>query len=110
MKDNIFTKIMNFFKRIFNNQDKLLQSGKSEETTLNKTQTESEKLDKKEFFEIYEKLKKGDVDILSMDPDKSEKMCKLLEEEIKLKEKLLDSKLSKANEIDEKIKKLDEAV
>ena len=90
-ESNIFNKIKSFFKNIFNNQKKL-------------------PVPKKEFLDMYDKLKKGELDILSIDPDISERMCTLLEEEIKLKENLLNSKLLQIDQLDEDIKKLKTAI
>ena len=101
--NNIVSKIKKIFQNIFNTQKKfpiVKEAEDSQEENLEVT-------DKKQFLEVYEKLKKGEVDILSMEPDKSEKMCILLEEEIKLKEKLLEKKLSQIAQIKENIEKLD---
>ena len=95
-ESNIFNKIKSFFKNIFNNQKKLPEA--------------SNFVPKKEFLDMYDKLKKGELDILSIDPDISERMCTLLEEEIKLKENLLNSKLLQIDQLDEDIKKLKTAI
>ena len=41
-------------------------------------------IDKKEFLELYEEAKKGEVDVYKLPPKTLEMMCTLLEEEIKL--------------------------
>ena len=54
-------------------------------------------LTKREFFDLYEKLKKDKVDLIEMPTETFENMCILLEEEIKIKEryiKELKNKLS----------------
>lgn len=116
-ENNIFNKIINFFKNIFRNQKKLppvsnVENNSQEKSNISPIQTTQnsvEKADKKQFLDMYEKVKKGEVDILSIDPDETEKICMLLEEEIKLKEKLLDKKMSQISEIEENIKKLKES-
>lgn len=44
-------------------------------------------INKKEFLELYENSKKGNVDLLTLPPEILKKMCILLEEEIKMKER-----------------------
>lgn len=105
-KNSIFIKIKNFFKNIFNNQKKFpLREEKPDTVKMNATE-----LNKKEFLEIYEKIKNGEADILSIDPDVTEKMCILLEEEIKLKQKLLDNKIAQIVQIDKDMDKLKSAI
>ena len=40
---------------------------------------------KKVFFELYNKIKKGDINISSIEYENLQKICKMLEEEYKLK-------------------------
>ncbi len=59
---------------------------------------EMSKIDKKEFLELYEKAKKGEVDVYQLPNDVLEKMYILLEEEIRIKERdieILKEKLGK---------------
>lgn len=103
--NNIFIKIKKFFKNLFN-KTKALPLAENIEYKEEKVIAESNKLSKEQFFDLYEKLKKGDVDIFTIDPDEVEKMCILLEEETKFKEKLLTKRLAEINEIDNKTKEL----
>ena len=44
-------------------------------------------IEKKDFLELYNNAKKGNIDLLSLPPETLKKMCTLLEEEIKMKER-----------------------
>ena len=93
-KENIFTKIKNFFKNIFRKKQ---VNSNIEKTAIipEEIKKENYKIDKKEFMDIYEKSKTGDIDLFTIPVDKLEKMCILLEEEIKIKERNLDEKRNK---------------
>lgn len=84
VKQNIFTKIKNFFKKIFarNNKDTIINSNN---TTLNQdlSTTNSQK---EQFFDLYRKIKTGDANVFNEDIDKLQRICQILEEECKLKE------------------------
>ena len=87
-KEGIFSKIKNFFKNLFVKkqlaipvQNKLIENNKNNYVD-----------NKRNFMDLYEKTKKGDIDLFSIAPEKLEKMCKLLEEEIKIKERNLQEK------------------
>ncbi len=60
---------------------------------------EKYEIDKKEFLELYEKAKKDKVDLNSLPPETLKKMCILLEEEIKIKQKRIDTIKAKLNAI-----------
>lgn len=60
---------------------------------------EDYKDNKKVFFELYEKSKNGEVDLLSLSPDLLKKMCLLLEEEINFKQKQNERKRDKLNKL-----------
>lgn len=62
-----------------------------------KNDKEKRKIDKKEFLELYENSKKGNVDLLKIPPEILKKMCILLEEEIRLKEKEIEIIKAKLN-------------
>ena len=98
-KENIFTKIRNFFKGLFYKKEKFndanLASQNIEE--IEKTDTEKYETDKREFLDLYENAKQGKVDMLSLSSDTLEKMCELLEEEIKIKERNNEIKRAKLN-------------
>ena len=98
-KENIFTKIKNFFRGLFSKK-KEYNCTNSIAQNIQETEPnniEQYETDKKEFLEIYEKSKKGEVDLLSLSPDALKKMCALLEEEIKMKEKNNEIKREKLN-------------
>lgn len=95
VKNNIFTKIKNFFKKIFTEKKQL-----PDEITKNSAEN------KREFFEQYNKIKKGEIDIFSIDPDEVEKMCIILEEENKIQEQQLSAKLNQLAEINKKLEEV----
>lgn len=98
-KENIFTKIKNYFKRNFFKKDNYKHvdyvSQNVQETKQDNI--ESYEINKKDFLELYEKSKKGEVDLLSLAPETLKKMCALLEEEIKIKERNNEIKRVKLN-------------
>lgn len=112
-KQGIMHKIINFFRSVFfkkkqknmeNYEDSKKPTQEVNESNISSIQKESEsytssndKLDKKEFLELYENSKKGEVDLLSLSPDTLKKMCALLEEEIKMKERNNEIKRAKLN-------------
>lgn len=100
-KENIFAKMKNFFKNLFFKKNKSevfdtvtqnIKEAREPKSTSKKYET-----DKKEFFELYENSKKGEIDLLSLPPETLKKMCALLEEEIKMKEKSNELKREKLN-------------
>lgn len=84
-KKSIFSKIKSFFKNLFSKKQVTVPI-QNEIIENNKNNYEE---NKRAFMDLYEKAKNGDIDLFSIDPDKMEKMCKLLEEEIKIKERNL---------------------
>ena len=98
-KENIFTKIKNFFKGLFfRKEDKKYISQTSPNINgTEKNGMREDKIDKRSFLELYEKSKKGEVDLFSLSPEKLEKMCELLEEEIKIKRRNNEIKRAKLN-------------
>ena len=110
-KENIFTRIRNFFKRIFSKKSKqrvedivVQNSIEAEHVAEPKEEVNEEyKTNKKEFFDIYEKSKKGEVDLFSLSAETLEKMCTLIEEEIRIKKRNNEIKRKKLEEYKEKI-------
>lgn len=98
-KENIFTKIKNFLRRkFFKKEDyKYVDSVSHSIKETKQNNIESYEMDKKDFLELYEKSKKGEVDLLSLAPETLKKMCALLEEEIKIKERNNEMKRVKLN-------------
>lgn len=83
VKQNLFTKMKNFFRKIFARNYK--KETINENNTI--TQYSVTKNDSKEqFFELYNKIKKGEISTFSIDIDNLQKICQMLEEECKLKE------------------------
>ena len=97
-KENIFTKIKNFFRGLFS---KKKEYNCTNSIAQNIQETEPNNIEKVKVMEnsrrLYEKSKKGEVDLLSLSPDTLKKMCALLEEEIKMKEKNNEIKREKLN-------------
>lgn len=94
-KESVFSKIKNLFKNLFIKKQVVIpvQNELIETSKINHKNNKNNYEDnKKNFMDLYEKTKKGDIDLFSIDPEKLEKMCKLLEEEIKIKERNLQEK------------------
>ena len=98
-KENIFVKIINFFKTLLFKKNKVLSTitQNIEETKESKLTSKKYETGKKDFFELYENSKKGEIDLLSLPPETLKRMCALLEEEINLKEKSNKLKREKLN-------------
>ncbi len=47
-------------------------------------------INKKDFLELYDKSKKGNVDLYSLPTETVKMMCMLLEEEIKIKKRKIE--------------------
>lgn len=92
-KEGVFSKIKNFFKNLFVKKQVAIPVH-NELIENNKNNYDD---NKRNFMNLYEKTKKGDIDLFSIAPEKLEKMCKLLEEEIKIKERNLQEKRNSLN-------------
>lgn len=102
-KDNIFSKIKNWFQGIFFKNKIQKETKNVTENTYNidNTNNNIEKTDSKlkmyeedknSFMEIYKKVKNKEIDIDMLDEETTEKICQLLEEEVKLKGKIINDK------------------
>ncbi len=100
-ENNIFIKIKNFIKNIFSTQKRL--------PTPQSTNIRQD-LNKEQFLKLYDDLKSGEADLFSIHPDQMEKICMLLEEEIKLKQNQLDAKLAQISAMDTKIAQLKNSI
>jgi len=87
VKENIFTKIRNFFKKIFQKENKKTQK----KAIVNNEQFKDTKKqsEKEEFFDLYKEVKEGNIDLYSLENSKLQMLYKLLEQECNLKEKRL---------------------
>ena len=118
-KQGIMHKIINFFRSVFfkkkqknmeNYEDSKKPTQEVNESNISSIQKESEsytssndKLDKKEFLELYEKAKNNEIDLLSLDAETLRKLCKLLEQEIKIVEKATLDKKQRIKQIQAKL-------
>lgn len=84
VKQNIFTKIKNFFKNIFAKNNK--ETGINSNGTIATQYSSTGNNQKEKFFDLYNKIKAGNVNVFNVDIDKLQKVCQMLEEECKLKE------------------------
>ena len=62
---------------------------KNQVKKLNNNIRKSE-INKKDFLELYDKSKKGNVDLYSLPTETVKMMCMLLEEEIKIKKRKIE--------------------
>ena len=82
VKENPWTKVMNFFKKVFK-KDKI---NKEQEKEVLVAQVRT----KEELMQIYNKAKKNEYDISHLELEEIKMLNELIEEEIKLKtEKLM---------------------
>ena len=66
-----------------------------------KSSIDSNKIEKKDFLELYENAKRGKIDLYQLPKATLEKICALLEEEIKIKEKdieIIKTKIKRKNQ------------
>lgn len=59
--------------------------------------TENFEMSKKEFLKLYEKAKKDKIDLHTLPEETLKKMCTLLEEEIKMKQRDVEILKAKLN-------------
>lgn len=108
-ENGVFEKIINFFKKLFyktENKEKLVPEPISINTQKEiKYDLNEEKTDKEEFMSLYEKAKNEEIDLYSLDEKTLERMCKLLEEEIKITKNAIEQKKQKIMEIEQQILK-----
>ena len=64
-----------------------------------------EKEYKKNFFKLYQEVKDEKVDLLSLTKDKLEKICKIMEEEIKIKTNIIEVNKQRIQNINEELLK-----
>lgn len=101
---NFINKIKQFFKNIiFGNKTKRLEAPK-EITPIennfinNQTKNELNNQDeKKEFFEIYNKVKNGQYNLQDLTEEQSKKIITILKSEISLKKDKLDHNITELN-------------
>ena len=105
-KQGFLQKVIIFFKKLFykNNYKKLEKSENFKmnihERSINVVPKETSK---KEFFDLYEKAKNGEVDLYDIDKNDLMRMCKMIEEEIKIVDREIIETRKKNKEIKEKI-------
>ena len=64
---------------------------------------------KENFFKLYQEVKDEKVDLFSLKPDTLEKICQIMQEEIKIKKNIIagnEQRISKINEELLKYKKI----
>lgn len=83
-KQKIFTKIRNFFKSIFARKNKVIVPNSNNNLLTQNSSINNNP--KEQFFKLYNDIKNGKINVFSLDIDKLQKICHMLEEECKLKE------------------------
>jgi hypothetical protein len=89
IKESIFTKIRNFFRNIIKKNNAEKNTLFTNNVSTGNSNIEKQVDNKKEFFNLYNKIKYGEISAFSVELEKLEKVCKMLEEECNLKEKRL---------------------
>ena len=102
-KENIFSKIKNWFRGLFKKNIIQEETNSITETkkNMNNMNNNLEKIDnsiktykedKAEFMELYNNVKNGKIGIDTLDEETAGKICKLLKEEIFMKNKIVNDK------------------
>lgn len=112
LKNNFILKITNIIRNFFIKKNKtimMLDEKKNidNETfldTKNEIDTENTKGkkfedEKKEFFRLYNESKKDNFDVFSVDKEKLDKICDMMLEEIKIKQKYIEELKAKLNNV-----------
>ena len=105
-KQSFLHKVIIFFKKIFfEKYNKKLEKSKNIQIDINETSsnTVQKEMSKKEFFDLYEKAKDGEVDLYDIDNENLMKMCKIIEEEIRIVDREILDTRGKIKEIKYKI-------
>ena len=99
--DGIFTKVSNYFRKIIyslsnNKVDKeaeyhIEKNDRMDKETEHHIEKNNRTIDKAEFMSLYDKMKKGEILLASLDSNTLEKMYNLMKEEIKLVQKQIDN-------------------
>ncbi len=111
-KHSIIQKIIDFFKNRFykkqqknmNNSNMVITKEYDNSDVINKNLESIKQNQKKQFLELYEKAKKDEIDLYSLDEETLRKLCLLIQEELKIVQKSNIIKKKKLKEIEEKIK------
>lgn len=83
-KQNFITKIKMFFRKVFVRNYKNETINVNNNTLIKKSSINDNQ--KEQFFDLYNKIKHGEVNAFDVDANKLKKICRMLEEECKLKE------------------------
>lgn len=93
VKENVFTKIVKFFKRLFKKNRNAIEVDIVNNENIEKIKEEKIQKyeeDKKHFLQLYDQVKKGEVDLLSLEQEQLKRICVLLEEEIKIEDSIIE--------------------
>lgn len=97
MKEFI-NKIKQFFKNIiFKNKVKQLEAPKENDLIEKNEEKLKKQNDKKEFFEIYNKVKKAEYNLNDLTTDQAQKTIAMLKSEINLKQNKLNNDITELN-------------
>lgn len=110
-KENIFSKIKNWFRGLFKKNIIQEETNSITETkkNMNNMNNNLEKIDnsiktykedKAEFMELYNNVKNGKIGIDTLDEETAGKICKLLKEEIFMKNKIVNDKYKQIIDFD----------
>lgn len=89
-EETLFTKIKKKFLNLFKKN--------KEETIKQEISSQDNNINKKDFFEIYAKVKKHEIDLNTLDKKTLNKIIKMLDEEIALTSKMLEDNMNKISE------------
>lgn len=116
-KESFFSKIKNWFNSIFTknriveekkytlekeesnteNTSNIIEKKESNFENINSNFRKKYQEDKSKFMDIYNKVKKKEIDVDELDDETAEKICKLLNEEILMKMNRINDKYQQIN-------------
>lgn len=116
-KEGFFSRLKNRLKSIFNRDSKIetketqkeqlnLKNSINKKEEFNNENGKYSQLNKIEFFELYNKVLKGEIELKSIDPVNLEKIYKILNEEVRIKKESLEKKIKVLEEKSKIIRKI----
>ena len=108
-QEGFFAKLKRKFRSIFFKDNKEEITKIDNKPIINKTELNNEnevKSNKEEFFKLYNQVMKGEVDINSLDKESIAKINEMLEEEVRIKERILAEKTKILNEKKEILRRI----
>ena len=101
VKPNIFTKMKNFFKKLFFKQEKKVEV--TERIAIVGEESKSQD-SKKDFFKLYKQVRQGNVDLYSLETEELKKIKALMDEELRMRKEKLNQIITEVKMCEFKLK------